>query len=153
VDGGIFFDTVKQKTLGIVIKVIVATLILCAAVVLVAPLALVRSWTEVVGDVPSPDGKWDVVLMVRNAGAVTDYSTQLSVVRSGSLLREIARCRPGNLFIADGDHGRVAVDGRGFMHVDVVWKSPDLILVTFPANARVYKQQRPLQTLTIAYNN
>jgi hypothetical protein len=90
--------------------VVLAVLIICA-VVWIAPLALVRSWTEVVGNVPSPDGKWDVVLMVRNAGATTNYSTQLSVVPAGGRVsREIALCRPGNVFIADGNHGAVAVN-------------------------------------------
>src|ERR1700682_2450905 len=77
------WDTVKRKSLAIVGGVVLAVLIICA-VVWIAPLALVRSWTEVVGDVPSPDGKWDVVLMVRNAGATTDYSTQLSVIPAGA---------------------------------------------------------------------
>ena len=127
--------------------------IICA-VVLIAPLALVRSWTEVVGDVPSPDGKWDVVLMVRNAGATTDYSTQLSVVLAGRRLsREIAMCRPGNVFIADGNHGAVAVNDRGFMHVDVLWQSPNLVVITFPPSAHVFKQERRFQSLTINYDN
>ena len=132
--------------------VIVGALI-CGAVVLVAPLALVRSWTEVVGDLPSPDGKWDVVLMVRNAGAVTDYSTQLSVVPASRLSREIALCRPGNVFIANGNKGAVPVDARGMMHVDVVWKSPDLVVITFPSSARVFKQERRFKSLTINYEN
>jgi hypothetical protein len=121
---------------------------------LITPLALVRSWTEVVRDVPSPDGKWDVMLMVRNGGATTDYSTQLSVVPAGGRLsRELALCRPGNVFIADGNHGAVAVDDRGFMHVDVLWQSPDLVVITFPPSARVFKQERRFQSLAINYDN
>ena len=143
----------KRKTLAIVGGVIIGALVIACAVVLLAPLALVRSWTEVVGDVPSPDGKWDVVLMVRNAGAVTDYSTQLSVVPAGRLKREIALCRPGNVFIADGNNGTVAVDGRGFMGVDVAWKAPNLVVITFPQSARIFKQERRFQTLTFTYDN
>ena len=79
VNSDIFFDTVKRKSLAIVGGVVLAVLIISAAV-WIAPFALVRSGTEVVGDVLSPDGKWDVVLMVRNGGATTDYSTQLSVI-------------------------------------------------------------------------
>ena len=146
-------DTVRRKTLAIVGGAIVGALIFCAAMVLIAPLALVRSWTEVVGDVSSPDGKWDVVLMVRNAGAVTDYSTQLSVVPARRLSREIALYRPGNVFIADGNEGAVPLDARGMMHVDVVWKSPDLVVITFPPSARVFKQERRFQSLTINYEN
>jgi hypothetical protein len=144
---------VKQKSITIVSGIVLAVFIICAAV-WIASLALVRSWTEVVGDVPSPDGKWNVVLMVRNAGATTDYSSQLSVVSAGGRLsREIALCRAGNVFIADGNNGAVAVDGRGFMHIDVVWKSPNLAVITFPPSARVFKQERRFQSVTIDYDN
>lgn len=145
--------TVKRKMLPIVGGVVIGILIIGSVVVMLAPLLLVRSWTEVVGDVPSPDGKWDVVMMVRNAGAVTEYSTQISVVRAGRLPRALALCRPGNVFIADGNHGTVAVDGRGFMDVDVAWKSPNLVAIHFPASARVFKQERRFQTLTLTYDN
>jgi hypothetical protein len=144
---------VKRKSLAIVSGVVLGVLIICTGV-LIIPLALVRSGTEVVGDVPSPDGKWDVVLMVRNAGAMTDYSTQLSVIPAGGRLsREIALCRPGNVFIADGNHGAVAVDDRGSMHVDVVWRSPNLVVITFPESARVFKQERRFQSVIVNYDN
>jgi len=144
---------VKRKLLAIVVGVILAILIICAFV-WIAPLALVRSWTEVVGFVPSPDGKWDVVLMVRNAGATTDYSTQLSVIPARGLLsRELALCRPGNVFIADGNDGAVAVNHSGFMHVDVVWQSPNLVLIRFPSSARVFKQERRFQSVIVNYDN
>ena len=45
------------------------------ALMTAASLAFVKSATEVVRDVPSPDGKWDVMLMLRNGGATTDFST------------------------------------------------------------------------------
>jgi hypothetical protein len=125
-----------------------------SGVVWIAPWVLIRSWTEMVGDVPSPDGKWAVILMVRNIGAVTDCSTQLSVVPAGGLLsREFALCRPGNVFIADGNDGTVVVDDRGFMNVKVVWQSPDLIAIRFPRSARVFKQEHQFQSVTITYNN
>ncbi|MFZ0814338.1 MAG: hypothetical protein WAM78_02400 [Candidatus Sulfotelmatobacter sp.] len=143
----------KRKSLAIVGGVVLAMLVIWA-VVWIAPLALVRSWTEVVGYVPSPDGKWDVVLMIRNAGATTDYSTQLSVISAGERVsRELALCRPGNVFIADGNHGAVAVDHRGSMHVDVVWQSPNLVLITFPPRARVFKQERRFQSVIVNYDN
>ena len=144
----------KRKSLAIVGGVVLAVLIICAAV-WIAPFALVRSGTEVVGDVLSPDGKWDVVLMVRNGGATTDYSTQLSVIPAvGRLSREIALGRPGNVFIVDGKiNGAVAVNDRGFMHVDVVWQSPNLVLITFPPSARVFKQEGRFQSIIVKYDN
>jgi hypothetical protein len=96
----------------------------------------------------------DVVLMVRNAGAMTDYSTQLSVIPAGRRVsRELALCRPGNVFIADGNHGAVAVNHKGFMHVDVLWQSSNLVLITFPPSARVFKQERRFQSVIVNCGN
>lgn len=119
----------------------------------VASLAFVRSATDVVGDVLSPDGKWDAMLMVRNGGATTDFSTQLSLVRAGSrLARETAICRPGNVFVADANDGAIVVDHRGLMPVSVVWESGTQLRITYPPNARVFKRERHFQTLTINYS-
>lgn len=118
-----------------------------------ASLAFVKSATDVVSDVPSPDGKWDVMLMVRNGGATTDFSTQLSLVPAASrLARETAICRPGNVFVADRNDGAVAVDHRGLMPVSVVWESGTQLRITYPPNARVFKRERHFQTLTINYD-
>src|ERR1035437_10140900 len=113
----------KRKTLRIVFGfLLICTLI--AAVFLVAGLAFMKSATYVVADIPSPDDKWDAMLRVRNGGAMTDYSTQVSIVPGAShLARGIAILRAGNVFIADGDHGAVAVDENGLMHVRIAWAS------------------------------
>jgi len=143
----------KRKALAIGGGFLLAVFIIWA-LVSIASLAFVRSATDVVDHVSSPDGKWDVVLMVRNGGATTDFSTQLSVVPAGSrLARENAICRPGNVFIADGNHGAVAVDERGLMHIRVVWQSGNEILITYPPNARVFRQERRFQSLNIKYDN
>jgi len=63
------------------------------AIAFVIPLAFVRSATDVVADVLSPDDKWDVMLKVRNRGSTTDYKTQISLVRaSRRLARQGAIC-------------------------------------------------------------
>jgi hypothetical protein len=122
------------------------------ALMTVASLAFVKSATNVVGDVFSPDGKWDVMLMVRNGGATTDFSTQLSIVPAGSrLARETAICRPGNVFVADGNNGAVSVDHRGLMPVNVVWESGTQLRITYPPNAHVFKREQHFQMLTINY--
>ncbi len=43
--------------------------------------------TSVVGDFVSPDGTFDAVLMVRNGGAATGYSTGISLVHALILWR------------------------------------------------------------------
>jgi len=39
------------------------------------------------------------------------------------------------------------------MHVDVVWQSPNLVLITFPPSARVFKQERRFQSVLVNYGN
>jgi hypothetical protein len=39
------------------------------------------------------------------------------------------------------------------MHVDVVWRSPNLVQITFPSSARVFKQERQFQSVIINYDN
>ena len=111
-----------------------------------------RLGTTVVGSVPSPDGRWDAVLMVRNGGAATDFSTQVSVIRASSFLaRQAALCRPGNAFIADANHGVVSSGAEGQMDVAVNWNSNEQITIIYPKGARIFKQSRSVAAITIEY--
>ena len=141
----------KQKTLRIVFGSLLVLAVM-AVVCLVAGLAFLKSATQVVADIPSPDGKWDAMLMERNGGAMTDYSTQVSIVPAASrLARGIAIVRAGNVFVADGDHGAVAVDGNGLMTVRVTWASGSELVIAYPPKVRVFKQRTRFQSLTIRY--
>jgi hypothetical protein len=39
------------------------------------------------------------------------------------------------------------------MHVDVVWRSPNLVVITFPQSARVFRQERRFQSVIVNYDN
>jgi hypothetical protein len=72
--------------------------------------AYVRMGTTVIADFISPDGRWDAVLMVRNGGAMTGYSTAVSVVRANRVNRQLelyALYRPVHVFVADDNDGAV----------------------------------------------
>lgn len=114
--------------------------------------AYLRLGTNVVGNFPSPDGKWDAVLMVRNGGAMTDFSTQISVVGAhGFWARQFALCRPGNLFIADSNHGTVSSGDRGQIDVVIVWKSTRQVTITYPEDARVFKRLTSVAAVSVEY--
>ena len=53
---------------------------------------------DVVARVPSPDGQLEAVVFQRDCGATTDFSTQVSVVRTGAALPDAG----GNLLVARG---------------------------------------------------
>jgi hypothetical protein len=69
------------------------------------------------------------------------------------MARELAMCRAGNVFIADGAHGAVVVDQKGLMNISVTWESENQFAISYPPNARVFKQANRLQTVTVKYAN
>lgn len=137
------------------VVILAAAPALLAAIVflfMIAGFMFIRSGTDVAEEISSPDGAYTAMLMVRNGGATTDYSTQISVVHArGFLSRFLATGRPGNLFIADGDHGAVPVNGRGLMDVELKWESPSDLLIYYPPNARVYKKTSKLRSVAVKY--
>jgi hypothetical protein len=52
----------------------------------------------------------------------------------------------GNVFAADTNHGAVQL-----MYVDVDWIRRGAILVTYPANARVYKKAQKIADFAVSY--
>ena len=79
--------------------------------------AYVRLGTTVIGDFVSPDGVNDAVVMVRNGGAATSYSTGVSLVTRNPLARQLALIRRMNLFVVDDNDGAVRWGDRGQLEV------------------------------------
>src|ERR1700684_942206 len=102
--------------------------------------AYVRLGTRVVGAFASPDGMHEAVLMVRNGGAATGYSTGVSLISRSPLTRQLALIRRMNLFVIDDNDGAVRWGDRGQLDVKVSWLSNTQLLVQYPAKARVFKQ-------------
>jgi hypothetical protein len=114
----------------------------------------VRSGTQVTREVVSPNGKWDAIVMVRNGGAMTNFSTQISVVKAAdSHAKQDALWSVGNVFIADDDHGAIAVDGNGQIKVKIAWASGTKLTIFYPEKTRVFKQETKLQTVTVDYRS
>lgn len=122
-----------------------------ALVVAVGCSAYIRLGTTVIGDFVSPDGVYDAVLMVRNGGAATGYSTGLSVVSRGSVARQFAFVSRVNLFIIDDNDGAVRWGDRGQLDVRVRWLSNTQLLIQYPAKARVFKKETSYQSTTVQY--
>jgi len=90
----------------------------------------------VLADVPSPDRRRHVAVFTRDCGATTDFSTQVSVLRTGRTLRG-----GGNVFVADADHGRaVTASGRG-PWVAVRWLDAHTIEIRYDSAARLFKRE------------
>lgn len=83
------------------------------------------------------------VLFSRDCGATTSLSTQLSVMTgSGSPNGS------GNAFVADGGSGELPT---GVPWAEVSWLRDGRLFVRFDASARIFKQERSVNEVTILY--
>ena len=120
--------------------------------ILVSCCVYFRSGTTAIGDFVSPDGKWDALLMVRNGGATTSYATAISMVSADhSLSRQVALFRSGNLFVIDDNDGAVRVGDLGQIDVKLNWVSSTQLVITYPQNVHVYKQESGFPSVTVKY--
>lgn len=114
----------------------------------------VRLGTTVVANSVSPDGKWDAILVVRNGGAMTGFSTGVSVVKANWFSRQLALYamqRPVHVFVADDNNGAVSVGSKGQISVAVRWASSNDLVIQYPGRARVVKQDTEFRSVRIQY--
>jgi hypothetical protein len=129
----------------------IALLAMCG---LAACSAYVRMGTVVIADFVSPDKRWDAILMVRNDGAMTDYSTVVSVVRTNWIARQLALYalyRPVHVFVADDNDGVVTWGNQGLIDVKVRWASTTELVVTYPEKSRISRKDPNFQSVSIRY--
>jgi hypothetical protein len=90
----------------------------------------------------SPDAQWKVVVFERECGATVGANVQMSILPASKSLPKEA----GNLFIIDSNHGASALQ---YIYVD--WASNKSVLITYPAKARVFKQEKRIGTVDVSY--
>jgi hypothetical protein len=99
-----------------------------------------------IAEAVSPDGELKALAFQRNCGATTGFSTQISVVPAEAS----APSGPGNVFIADANHGAAAGPGGG-PKVDLAWASPRRLVITHDPSARVFKAEAERAGASITY--
>ncbi|MGH9792758.1 MAG: hypothetical protein ACRD5W_16245 [Candidatus Acidiferrales bacterium] len=102
---------------------------------------------DVAWESTSPDGKLKAVIFMRNCGATTDFSTQVSILESSATLPNDS----GSIFIADADHGAVLVNRKGIMDVRLTWKSQHRLVISYPGRARIFEQENVVRGVAIRY--
>ncbi|WP_024304573.1 hypothetical protein [Pseudogulbenkiania sp. MAI-1] len=102
---------------------------------------------EVIAELPSPERDYRAVVFQRDCGALTGFSTQVSVFRSWSFRGNGA----GNVFIADSNHGAVPVGQGGGPEARVRWRSPRTLVVSYHRNARVFLAERQVGAVQIEF--
>jgi hypothetical protein len=139
------------KKEAITMILIPASIILVAIIaVFFAPAYLISPCkNELIGEHPSPDGKYKAVLFVRDCGATTGFSTQVSLLRSNAQLKNGS----GNLFIADTDHGKIPSGQKGGPEVRIVWEGSKDIYIVHHENARVFKAEKKVNGINVNYKS
>jgi hypothetical protein len=90
----------------------------------------------------SPDGAWKVVAFERGCGATVGQNLQMSVLPATNPLPNQA----GNTFVIDSNHG---VSALQYVYID--WISNNSVRITYPSNARVFKQERRVGSVDVTY--
>lgn len=101
----------------------------------------------IIDEVYSPDDKYKAVIFDRDTGATTDFNTQISIISSKSSLPN----DPGNLFIADTNHGRAPSGKGGGPEVTISWISSTEIIITYHRKARIFKQEGSIKSIQAKY--
>ena len=119
----------------------------CSAV-LIFGVACNMCGTDVWQEVNSPDGKYKAVIFERDCGATTDFSTQVSIIKSST---SVGQGDSGNAFVADSNHGAVAVNGKGILPIEVRWIDSRTVEVSAPAKARVFSRRERVGDVNLQY--
>lgn len=94
----------------------------------------------------SPDGKHQAVLFMRECGATTDFTTQVSVVNSWWPFHAI-----GNVFVADAYDGGAKRGPWGGPWAQIAWLSSQELLVTYDKRSRVFARNSTVHGVRITY--
>ena len=105
-----------------------------------APESLIRF--DFTDEIQSPAGTKRAVVFESSCGATTGFVTHVSVLD----LKEALTRSAGNVFIGDADRGVVQ-----YMRVRVDWTSSDSLVVSYPARARVFRQEARVGGVGISY--
>jgi len=92
---------------------------------------------DIVKSIDSADGKYTAIAFIRNGGATTSFSPQVSILKSGKKLGNAA----GNIFI--GDHSKF---------IDISWKDNNTLIITHDcAEKDIFKQEKNKDNISIVY--
>jgi hypothetical protein len=92
---------------------------------------------DVLGKYPAPTRQFEAILFVRNCGATTSFSTNVSLLVSGDRLGDEA----GNVFLVRAaSYTRVPTNRIGGPQVEVQWLPGDTLMVQYPVGIEIRRQ-------------
>lgn len=103
--------------------------------------------TKLIESKLSPNDKLKILIFSVNCGAVSDFSTQISLVKSDYNLQNEDS---GNIFSADSDHGKSKMNGE-VIELKTKWINNNYIEIEYPENARIFKSKANKNGVQIIY--
>jgi len=102
---------------------------------------------EALVEAASPSTKLKAIVFQRDCGATTGFSTQVAVVPANESLPN----EPGNVFVADTNHGAAPSGRGGGPEVVVHWLSDGTLHIDHHPSARVFLAERRVDHVQIEY--
>ncbi|MFC4687100.1 DUF5412 family protein [Epilithonimonas pallida] len=105
--------------------------------------------TKLVESKVSPNGKLKILVFSVNCGAISDFSTQISIVDSDYILKNDD---VGNIFSADSDHGKAKMNkDREIIELKTRWINNNSLEIEYTENARIFKNNDERNDVQIIY--
>jgi hypothetical protein len=134
-----------------IILIIFGVLIFCFIVFLAIIYSVFNSdemcGTKLIKSEYSPNKQSKIIIFSQNCGAISDFSTQISIVESEYKLKENDI---GNIFSADSDHHKANMNGE-IIELNVIWKNNDTVKIEYAENSRIFKNKKKLNGIHIEY--
>lgn len=99
-------------------------------------------------DYPSPDGRMKVVGFARDCGATTGFSTQASLL---SIDADLVN-QPGDIVIADNNHGACPSGPGGGPELHVRWLAENRVVITHHPKARLSRAETSRNGITVQHD-
>jgi len=103
--------------------------------------------TKYSSSVNSPDKKFKVMVFSLNCGAISDFSTQISIVKSEYKLKDDDT---GNIFSGDSDHSLAKMNDE-VLDMNIKWINDKTVEIIYPKRARIFKNKESLNGIKIIY--
>lgn len=93
----------------------------------------------------SPAGTWEAVLLQRDCGATTSFTTQIAVQRPKEMPES------GNVFVADDGRGAARTGPWGGPWAEVSWLSDSRLSVRYAEGARVFLMASKVRAVDVIF--
>ena len=101
---------------------------------------------KIIKEIASPDKDYSAIMFVRDCGATTGYSTQVSIVEYGDKLENTI----GNILVMSDKPSGAIFENGGAM-VEIAWNANNELNISYDKACEVFKNKSHLDGIKINY--